>query len=42
MVVRVDSFIARLWLKLPVWFGFVESARVGSDCRSFVRIGFFR
>lgn len=42
MIVHIDSWIASLWIKLPNWFGYIESVRVGDDLCSFVRIGFFR
>lgn len=42
MIVHIDSWIASLWMKLPNWFGYIESVRVGEDLCSFVRIGFFR
>ena len=43
VVARVDSWFARLIYWLPRWSGVVvETARVGQDYQSFVRIGFAR
>lgn len=40
MLIRFDSLLSRLYLALPVrWPLYMESARVGTDTRTFVRIG---
>ena len=41
MLCKVSSPLARLWVRLPVWFGRIESVRVGNDTVSFVRITLF-
>ena len=41
MLCKVSSPLARLWVRLPVWFGRIESVRVGNDTTSFVRITLF-
>ncbi len=40
MILRLHSLPARLILRLPMWLPiYVEAARVGTDCRTFVRFG---
>ncbi len=36
MLVRTDSFLCRVLMRTP--FLYAEHARVGNDCRSFVRV----
>lgn len=40
MLIRFDSLLSRLYLRLPLrWPLYMEHARVGTDTRTFVRIG---
>jgi hypothetical protein len=42
MRMQWDHWLVRLFMRLPKWFGSIESVRVGNDCCNFVRISFRR
>jgi hypothetical protein len=40
MILRLHSFPARMILRLPLWLPiYMEQARVGTDCKTFVKVG---
>jgi hypothetical protein len=40
MLIKFDSLLSRLYLRLPLSLPlYMESARVGTDTRTFVRVG---